>query len=63
MVKRSEPEYFLGEKKVAYKHSFTYVGVTFTGPRFSLREAAGAQLSVDMHLETQCAHLQFQELN
>ena len=64
-VTRSEPEFFLREEKVAYTHFYTYLGVTFTGPRFSLREANCAQLSHGYAalgaLERQCAHLQFQE--
>ena len=63
-VRRSEPE-FLGEEKVEYTPSYTYLGVTFTRPRFSLREAACAQLSRGYAalgaLKRQCAHLQFQE--
>ena len=35
-VTRSKPEFFLGEKKVAYTCSFTHLGVAFVGPRFSL---------------------------
>ena len=45
--------------------SYTYLGVTFTGPRFSLQKAACAQLSHGYAtlgaLKRQCAHLQFQE--
>ena len=44
-VTRSEPEFFLGEEKVEYTRSYTYLGVTLMGPRFSLREAACARLS------------------
>ena len=48
-----------------YTRSYTYLGVTFTGPRFSLQEAACARLSRGYAalgaLERQCAHLQFQE--
>ena len=33
---RSEPEFFSGEEKVAYTHPYTYLGVTFRGPKFSL---------------------------
>ena len=60
-VTRSEPEFFLGEEKVEYTCSYTYLGVTFTGPRFSLREVACARLSRGYAalgaLERQCAHL------
>ena len=35
-ITRSEPEFFLGEEKVAYTQSYTYVGVTLTRPQFSL---------------------------
>ena len=60
----SEPEFFLREEKVEYKCSYTYLGVTFTGPRF-LWDAACARLSRGYAalgvLEGQCAHLQFQE--
>ena len=41
-VTRSEPEFFLGEEKVEYTGSYTCLGVTFTGPRFSLQEVARA---------------------
>ena len=62
-IRRSEPEYFLGEKKMAYIHSYTYVGVTFKDPQFPLVEAACARLSCGYAticaLERQCAHLQF----
>ena len=34
-VTRSEPEFCLGEEKVEYTRSYTYLGVTFAGPRFS----------------------------
>ena len=38
-VTRSEPEFLLGEEKVAYTCSYTYLGVTITGgclcPTFS----------------------------
>ena len=30
-VPRSEQEHFLGAGRVAYTHSYTYLGVTFTG--------------------------------
>ena len=64
-VTRSELEFFLGEEKVEYPRSYTYLGVTFIGPRFSLQEAACARLSRGYAtlnaLERQCAHLQFQE--
>ena len=64
-VTSSEPEFFLGEEKVEYTRSYTYLGVTFIGPRFSLQEAACAQLSRGYAalgaLKRQCAHLQFQE--
>ena len=42
---RSEPEFFQGEEKVEYTRSYTYLGVKYTGPKFSLREDACAQLS------------------
>ena len=35
-ITRSEPKFFLGEENVAHIHSYTYLGVTFTGPSFSL---------------------------
>ena len=64
-VTRSEPKFFLGEEKVAYTCSYTYLGVTFIGPRFSLWEATCVGLSHGYAalgaLESQCAHLQFQE--
>ena len=44
-VTRSELEFFLGGEKVEYTHSYTYLGVKFTGPRFSLWETACARLS------------------
>ena len=64
-VTRSKLEFFLGEEKVEYTGSYTYLGVTCTSPRFSLREAACARLSRGYAalgaLESRCAHLQFQE--
>ncbi len=64
-VTRAEPEFFFGDEKVAYTRSYTYLGVTFTGPRLSLHEAACARLSRGYAalgtLERQCAHIQFQE--
>ena len=58
-------EFFFGEEKEEYARSYTYPGVTFTRPRFSLREAACARLSRGYAalgaLDRQCAHLQFQE--
>ena len=56
---------FLGLEKVAYTHTYTYLGVTFIGPRLSLWEVVCAWLShgyaaLDT-LERHCAHLQFQE--
>ena len=35
-VTRTETEFFLGEEKVAHICAYTYLGVTFIGPRFSL---------------------------
>ena len=50
---------------MAYTRSYTYLRVTFTGPRFSLHEVACARLSRGYaalgSLERQCAHIQFQE--
>ena len=64
-VTRSDSDFFLREEKVEYTRSYTYLGVTFTGPRFSLQEAACARLSRGYAalgaLERQCANLQFQE--
>ena len=65
-VTRSEPEFFFKAEKVAYKRFYTYLGVTFTGPRFSSWEASCAQLSRGHEtlgdLNRQCANLQFQKL-
>ena len=45
-VTRSEPEFFLGLEKVAYRHTHLYIpGVTFIGPMFSLGEVVSAWLS------------------
>ena len=64
-VTRSEPEFFSGGEKVEYTCSYTYLGVIFTRPRFSLREVACARLSRGYAalgvLEIQCADLQFHE--
>ena len=64
---RSEPEFFLGEEKVAFTRSYTYLGLTFTGPRFSLEEVACARLShgyaaLGSVKNNVHAHIQFQEL-
>ena len=60
-VTRSELESFLGEEKVEYTRSYTYLGVTFIGHRFSLREAACAQLSHGYAAfgALRCGYLQF----
>ena len=59
-VTRSEPEFFLGEEKVEYTRSYTYLGVTFTTPNFFLWEDACARLSCGYAaldaLERQCLH-------
>ena len=50
---------------MAYTHSYTYLGVTFTRPRFSSWKVACAPLShgyvILDTLERNCAHLQFQD--
>ena len=60
-VTRSKPEFFLGQEKVEYTCSYTYLGVTFTWPRFTLQEAACARVSRGYAalgaLERQSAHL------
>ena len=49
---------------MSYTRSYTYLGVTFTGPWFSLHEAACTRLSCGYAalaaLERQRAHIQFQ---
>ena len=55
-VRRSEPDFFLGEEKV------TQTQLTFTGPRFSLWDAAPAEFSHENGafgaLERQYSYLQ-----
>ena len=50
---------------MAYTQSYTYLGVTFIGPQFSLREANCARLLREYAafgaLKGLCARIQFQE--
>ena len=39
-VTRAEHEFTFGGETVEYVRSYVYLGVTFTGPQFSLRETA-----------------------
>ena len=68
-VTKSEPEFFLGQEKVAYTWSYTYLSVTFVTPRSPHGRMLGLDFLVDMlplvAFERKCAHIQFnsQKLN
>ncbi|MCO5553894.1 hypothetical protein L7F22_007420 [Adiantum nelumboides] len=65
-VTRAEHQFTFRGERVEQVRSYVYLGVTFTGPRFSLKQAAEARLDRGFaalgRLERQCAHVQFQEL-
>ena len=44
-VRRSAPTFTYGHDTVEYTDAYTYLGVVFTGPRFTLRRAAETSLS------------------
>ncbi|MCO5606114.1 hypothetical protein L7F22_060301 [Adiantum nelumboides] len=64
-VTRAEHQFTFRGEMVEQVRSYVYLGVTFTGPRFSLKQAADARLDRGFaalgRLERQCAHVQFQE--
>lgn len=64
-VTRAEHQFTLRGEVVECVRSYVYLGVTFKGPQFSMREAADARLTRGFAalgaLERQCAHIQFQE--
>ncbi|WP_139158394.1 reverse transcriptase family protein, partial [Enterobacter cloacae complex sp. GF14B] len=64
-VKRLAPTLVYGHDTVEYTDEYTYLGVVFTGPRFTLRRAAETRLSRAYAplggLERMCSQVQFQE--
>ena len=64
-VNTSAPVFLYGEEEVELTKQYTYLGVVFTGPSFSMREAAGARLTRGYaalaRLEQMCLLVQFQE--
>ena len=64
-VGRLELEFFLGEGKVTYRRSWTYLGVIFIGPWFSLLLSFCSRRSDEyaalVTLERQFAYVLFQE--
>ncbi|MCO5592395.1 hypothetical protein L7F22_046398 [Adiantum nelumboides] len=64
-VTRAEHQFTFRGEMVEQVRSYVYIGVTFTGPPFSLKQAADGRLDKDFaalgRLERQCAHIQVQE--
>ncbi|MCO5570021.1 hypothetical protein L7F22_023735 [Adiantum nelumboides] len=64
-VTRAEHQFTFRGERVEQVRSYVYLGVIFTGPRFSPKQAAEARLDRGFaalgRLERQCAHVQFQE--
>ena len=44
-VRRSAPTFAYGQETIEYTDSYTYLGVVFSGPVFSLRKAAETRLT------------------
>ena len=59
-VTKSEPEFFLGQEKVAYTWSYTYLSVTFVTPRSPHGRMLGLDFLVDM---LPLVHFNSQKLN
>ena len=64
-MRRSAPIFTYGQDIVEYTDAYTYPGVVFTGPRFTLRRAAETRLSRAYAalggMERMCSQVQFQE--
>lgn len=64
-VRRLAPFFVYDQVTVEYTDAYTYLGVLFTGPRFTLRRAAETRLSRAYAalggLERMCSQVQFQE--
>ena len=64
-MRRSAPILAYGQDTVEYTDAYTYRGVLFTGPKFTLRRAAETRLSRAYAalggLERMCSQVQFQE--
>lgn len=64
-VRRSAPKFAYGQDIVEYTDTYTYLGVVFAGPKFTLKKAADARLSRAYAalggLERMCSQIQFQE--
>ncbi|KAI5080279.1 hypothetical protein GOP47_0005758 [Adiantum capillus-veneris] len=64
-IRRSAPTFTYGQEKVEYTDAYTYLGVVFNGPAFSLRRAAETRLT-RAHvalgkLERMCIQVKFEE--
>ncbi|MCO5567345.1 hypothetical protein L7F22_021035 [Adiantum nelumboides] len=64
-IRRSAPIFTYGQENVEYTDAYTYLGVVFTGPKFSLRRAAEIRLiradAALGGLKRMCSQVQFQE--
>ena len=64
-VKTSAPIFLYDKEVVEYTRNYTYLGVVFTGPSFSMRKAATSRLmrgyAALAQLEKMCSLIQFQE--
>ena len=64
-VRRSAPIFTYGQERVEYTDMYTYLGVVFSGPNFSMRRAAETRLTRAYAalggLERMCSQVQFQE--
>ena len=64
-VRRSAPIFTYGHETVEYTDAYTYLGVVFSGPAFSLRRAAETRLTRAYAalggLERMCSQVRFQE--
>ena len=64
-VKWSAPTFIYGHETVEYTETYTYLGVVFNGPTFSLRRAAQTRLTRAYaalgELERMCSQIHFQE--
>ena len=64
-VRRSAPTFAYGQEMVEYTDAYSYLGVVFSDPRFSLRRAVETRLTRAYaalgRMERMCSQVQFQE--
>ena len=64
-VRRSAPTFAYGQETIEYTDSYTYLGVVFSGPVFSLRKVVETRLTRAYaslgRMERLCSQVQFQE--